>query len=115
MKEQGMGDIEFEAYVQKWDKDFDASAADMIQSGFIIDAIAKKHDLNWKQEDLDKKFTEYAIQTGIDKARIVEFYSRPEQMNRLTYSISEDKVIAFLLSSAKVSEVPAAKLKESLG
>lgn len=115
MKEQGMGDIEFEAYVQKWDKDFDASAADMIQSGFIIDAIAKKHDLNWKQEDLDKKFTEYAIQTGIDKARIVEFYSRPEQMNRLTYSITEDKVIAFLLSSAKVSEVPAAKLKESLG
>lgn len=115
MQEQGMGDVDFQAYVQKWDKDFDASAAEMIQSGFLIDAIAKKHDLNWTKEDLEKKFTEYAIQTGIDKARIEEFYSRPEQMNRLTYSITEEKVIAYLLSHAKVSEVSAAKLKESLG
>lgn len=115
MQEQGMGDQDYEAYVQKWDKDFESSAADMIQSSFLIDAIARKNDLNWTQEDLDKKFAEYAVQTGIDETRIREFYGRPEQTNRLTYTITEDKVVEFLKKSAKVTEVAADKLKESLG
>jgi trigger factor len=112
MQEQGMNDQDYQTYVQKWDKDFETSAAEMIQSGFLIDAIARKQDLNWTQEDLDKKFAEYAQQTGIDEARIREFYGRPEQMNRLTYTITEDKVVEFLKKSAKVTEVAADQLKE---
>lgn len=114
MQEQGMSETEFEAYSQKWDKDFAESASEMIQSGFLIDAIAKKHDLRWSQEDLDKKFDEYAAQTGIDKDRIKEFYSRPEQMNRVTYAITEEKVIEFLLKTAKVKEVSKDQLKEAM-
>jgi trigger factor len=115
MQEQGMGDQDYQTYVQKWDKDFENSASEMIQSGFLVDAIARENNLNWTQEDLDKKFAEYAQQTGIDEARIREFYSRPEQMNRLTYTITEDKVVEFLKNSAKVKEVDADQLKESLG
>jgi trigger factor len=115
MQEQGMGDEEFQAYVQKWDKDFEASAADMIQSGFLVDALARKLELSWTEEDLNKKFAEYAAQTGIDEARIREFYSRPEQTNRLTYSITEDKVVEYLTKSAKITEVAANQLKESMG
>ena len=114
MSEQGMSDSEFQIYTEKWDKDFENSAAEMIQSGFLIDAIAGKHDLKWNDEDLDKKFEEYASTTGIDKVRIKEFYSRPEQMNRVTYAITEDKVIAFLMNSAKVKEVSKDQLKETL-
>lgn len=115
MQEQGMSENDFEAYAEKWDADFESTAAEMIQSGFLIDAIAKKHDLRWSDEDLDKKFAEFAGQTGIDQARIKEFYSRPEQLNRLTYTITEEKVIEFLLKSAKVVEVPREKLAEQLG
>lgn len=115
MSEQGMSEADFGTYVQKWDKDFETSASEMIQSGFLIDAIAKKHDLKWNDADLEAKFEEYAKQTGIEIARIKEFYSRPEQMNRVTYMITEDKVIKFLLNAAKITEVPKAKLKESLG
>jgi trigger factor len=114
MVEQGMNENDFASYAEKWDKDFESSASEMIQSGFLIDTIAKKHDLRWTEEDLEKKFDEYAKQTGIDKARIKEFYSRPEQMNRVTYAITEEKVIDFLLKSAKVKEVSKDKLKESL-
>ena len=115
MVEQGMGENDFGSYAEKWDKDFESSASEMIQSGFLIDTIAKKHDLRWTEADLEKKFDEYAKQTGIDKARIKEFYSRPEQMNRVTYAITEEKVIDFLLKSPKVKEVSKDKLKESLG
>ncbi len=115
MQEQGMGEADFASYSEKWDKDFEASAAEMIQSGFLIDALARQHDLKWTEQDLENKFEEYAKQTGIDKARIKEFYSRPEQMNRVTYAITEEKVIEFLLKSAKVKEVSKDQLKEALG
>lgn len=111
MSEQGMSDTEFQQYVQKWDADFDKSAADMIQSSFLIDAIATKHDLICKKEDLENKFAEYAKQTGIEMTRIKEFYSKPEQMSRLTYMITEEKVVAFLTSSANIKEVE--KLEEA--
>ncbi len=114
MIEQGMGEADFGTYAEKWDKDFEGSASEMIQSGFLIDAIAGKHDLKWTEADLDKKFDEYAKQTGIEKTRIQEFYSRPEQMNRVTYAITEEKVIDFLLKSAKVKEVSKDKLKEKM-
>jgi trigger factor len=110
MSEQGMNDKDFDQYSEKWEKDFESTAAEMIQSGFIVDAIAKKHELSWNEQDLEAKFAEYAKQTGIDIERIREFYSRPEQNNRVTYMITEEKVISFLLGKSKISEVPKAKL-----
>ncbi|WP_374076216.1 hypothetical protein [Bdellovibrio bacteriovorus] len=65
-----------------------------------------------KKEDLDAKFAEYAQQTNIEESRIREFYGRPEQASRLTYMITEEKVIAFLNKSVKIKEVPAGSLKE---
>lgn len=105
MADQGMGENDFESYAQKWDKDFEATAAEMIQSSFLIDTIAKEHDLFAKEEDIEAKLKEYAQQSGIEEARIHEFYSRPEQRSRLSYMITEEKVITFLTSSAKIKEV----------
>jgi len=112
MGEQGMGPEDFASYVEKWDGDFEKSAKEMIQSSFLIDAIAKKHDLFANQADLDAKFAEYAQQTHIEEARIREFYARPEQSSRLSYMLTEEKVIKFLNTSVKIKEVPAGSLKE---
>lgn len=112
MSEQGMTDADFSAYVQKWDKDFENSAAEMIKSSFLVDAIAKKHDLISNNGDLDRKFAEYAQQTGITEDRIREFYGKPEQLNRLTYSLTEEKVMDFLMKTAKIKEVDKKDLKE---
>lgn len=112
MGEQGLPPDDFEDYVTKWNADFEKTAAEMIQSSFLIDTIARKENLLCKKEDLDQKFAEYAQQTGIEETRIREFYSRPEQMSRLTYQITEEKVIAHLMKSVKVKEVPASSLKD---
>jgi trigger factor len=113
MSDQGMSNADFESYVQKWDKDFENTASEMIQSSFLIDEIARKHDLIAKKEDIDAKLAEYAAQTGIDEARLREFYGRSEQLNRLAYMITEEKVISHLLKTAKVKEVSADQLKET--
>lgn len=112
MHDQGLSHAEFESYVQKWDSDFENTAKEMIQSSFLIDAIARKNDLVAKPEDVDNKLKEYAQQTGIEEARIREFYGKPEQMSRLTYMITEEKVIALLTKSVKIKEVPKGTFKD---
>lgn len=112
MSDQGMNEADFEAYVQKWDSDFAKTASEMIQSSFLIDALATEHDLLCKKEDLDAKFAEYAKQTGLEEARIREWYAKPEQASRLTYMITEEKVLKLLTDKAKIKEVDAKELKE---
>jgi len=112
MQDQGMQESEFEAYVTKWDSDFAKTAGEMIQSSFLIDKLAADNNLTCTEEDISKKFTEYAKQTGIEEARIQEWYSKPEQMSRLTYMITEEKVMKLLTEKAKIKEVDAKELKE---
>jgi trigger factor len=112
MQQQGMSEDEFTDYVSKWDKDFELTAKEMIQASFLVDEIARKHDLVCKKEDFDKKISDYAKQTGIEEARVLEFYSQREQMSRLTYTLTEDKVMAFLTSAAKIKMVDKKDLKE---
>ncbi len=112
LTQQGMTPDDFAAYTDKWEADFDTTAREMIQSGYLVDAVATKHELSYTDADLEKKYEEYAQQTGIDLARIKDFYSRPEQVQRLTYMITEEKVIDFLMKTAKVTEVKKENLKE---
>ncbi len=112
MTEQGMQPAEFEAYVQKWDADFATTAGEMIQSSFLIDKLAVDHNMICNEADLNTKFAEYAKQTGIEEPRVREWYSKPEQMSRLTYMITEEKVIKMITEKAKVKEVDAKELKE---
>lgn len=112
MTEQGMAATEFENYIQKWDADFAKSANEMIQSSFLIDKLASENDLICKQEDVNQRFEEYVKQTGIELARIKEWYSKPEQMSRLTYMITEEKVIKMLTAKTKIKEIDAKDLKE---
>jgi trigger factor len=107
-----MSDADYAEYVIKWDGDFANSAKEMIQSSFLIDAVARKHELVCTQEDVDQKFNEYAAQTGIELQKIQDFYNKPEQMSRLTYSLTEEKVIAHLMKTVKINEVDASKLKQ---
>lgn len=112
MSDQGMQETDFESYVQKWDADFAKTAGEMIQSSFLIDALATQHDLACKKEDVDAKFEEYAKQTGLEVDRIREWYAKPDQASRLTYMITEEKVIKLLTEKAKIKEVDAKELKE---
>ncbi len=112
MNDQGMQESDFNSYVQKWDADFAKTAIEMIQSSFLIDKLAIDNDLICKNEDVEKRFEEYSKQTGIDMPRIREWYSKPEQMSRLTYMITEEKVIKLLTEKAKVKEVDAKEIKE---
>jgi trigger factor len=113
MLDQGLSDAEFADYTTKWDSDFNTTASEMIQVGFIIDAIATKNEIRATKEDIEVKIAEYSKQTGLEPAKIEEFYSKPDQMQRLSYMITEEKVIELLTKTAKIKELPKDKIKES--
>lgn len=112
MKEQGMSEEEFKEYVQKWDKEFEQNAKEILQAAYITSEIAKKHELHAKKEDIDEKITEYAKSSGIEESRVREHFLRAEYSDRFIHGITEDKVFQFLVTKANVSEVSKDQLKD---
>jgi len=112
MSEQGMTEEQFTEYAQKWDQDFQNTAAEIIQSSFLVDAIAEQHQLQWTEEDIEAKMNEYVKQTGIELEKIKGYYGQPDQKQRLTYMITEEKVIKFLLDKAQKTEVESKNLSD---
>ncbi len=110
LKQQGLGDKDFDEYKTKWDKDFNDSATFMVKSSYLLDAIADKIGLRAKPEELDAKIEEYGAQTGIEMARIREFYNKPERRSRLSAQVTEEKVVNYLIEKAAITDVPKDKL-----
>lgn len=105
LSQQGLGESDFVEYKKKWDKDFEASATFMVKSTFLLDTLADKLGLRAKPSEIEQKINEYATQTGIEIARLNEFYGKPERRSRLAFQVTEEKVVNHLLSKAKITEV----------
>ena len=110
LKQQGMNESDFTEYKQKWDKDFEDSATFMVKSTFLLDSLAETLQLRAKPSEIEEKITEYAKQTGIEMARLNEFYAKPERRSRLAFQVTEEKVVNYLVSKAKITEVAKEKL-----
>lgn len=111
MKQQGLGEGDFEQYKVKWDDDFEKTARFMVHSTFLLDTLAHQLKLEASGEEIDNKIEEYAKQTGLEIGKIRQFYSKPERRSRLAFQITEQKVVDHLLQKAKVQEVESAQLK----
>ncbi|MCM2280504.1 MAG: trigger factor [Bdellovibrionaceae bacterium] len=115
MTQQGMPEDKFEEYRDKWEHDFNDTARFMIQSSFLTDTIAKEYNLYAEAKDIEAKLNEYATQTGIDVARVKEFYGEQDRRSRLAYQVTEEKVIDFLISKADLKEVSRAEIEKEEG
>ncbi len=110
LKQQGLSEKDFDEYKAKWGKEFEESATFMVKSTFLLDALADKLGLRAKPDELDAKIEEYGKQTGIEMDRLREFYNKPERRSRLSFQVTEEKVVNYLVGKAKVTEVSKDKL-----
>jgi trigger factor len=113
MEQQGMPHEQFEEYVQKWDQDFNKSAEFVIRSSLLINEIAKKENLFSSDDDFNQRLETYAKQSGIELEKIRGFYQKQENKSRLRFQMTEEKVMDFLISNAKLKEVTADKLTKT--
>lgn len=113
MKQQGLSEAELVEYKTKWDKDFDETAAFMIQTSFLIETIAEKNSLGATQKEVDERLARYAQQSGIEISKIREFYGHSrDRMNQIQYQITEEKVVNYLIEHADIKEVSADQLQK---
>lgn len=116
MKQQGMPESQFADYKTQWDADFEQTASYMIQSSFLIDKLASDNNLRAAPADIEAKLREYASTTGLDMARLNEFYGDKDRRARLAYQVTEEKVLDYLISKAKIDEVTKEEIaKENEG
>ena len=106
MTHQGLSEADFEEYKSKWDDDFNQSASFVVQSSFLVDSLADKLDLRPTPKDFEAKITEISQQTGLEQARLSEYYMQEENQSRLSFQIMEEKVVAHLIEKAEIKEVP---------
>lgn len=110
MQQQGFNQDQFKEYVAKWDQDFENSAKFIIQSSFLINAVADKHGLKATSNEMDERLTTYAAETGIEVKKLKEFYGQPDRQSSLRFQITEEKVVDYLISKANVRELSKDKL-----
>lgn len=110
-KQKGQPEEEIQAYIQKWGADFDKLAGEMIQAEFLVMEIAKQNGLEATQADFDQKMQEYANQTGIELARVTEYYNEENRQNQMLTTLTREKVVSFLTEKAKVTEIDKIKDK----
>ncbi len=110
LKQQGLEGSAVEDYKTKWADEMQKTATFMVQSSFLIDAIANKYDLRPKREDVDSKISEMAQQMKIEEQRVREYYQQRENLSGLHFQLMEEKVITFLIEKSNVSEVEKEKL-----
>lgn len=110
MQQQGMTQEQFEDYKNKWGEDFDKSAVFMVKATFLIDDIAKQNELHASEEDFEKKVNEISGQMGFPVDQLKEFYGAEDKKGNLMFTITQDKVLDFLISKASIKEVERDKL-----
>lgn len=92
-------------YKKKWASEIEDTAKFMVQSALLIDTLADEQKLHTTHADMNARMDLYAQQTGLERKKIEEFYGQPERRSRLSYQITEEKVVKQILSKAKVEEV----------
>jgi len=98
---------------EDFNKRYRESAEQHVKEMLILHAIAKKEGLSLTQEDLDAKYPQIAEEIGRDVAEIKGYYDKNrDAAEHLGAQIVEDKVVAFLLSSATITEVPKEELEQ---
>jgi trigger factor len=110
-KQRGQPDSEIQAYIQKWDSDFEKLAQEMIQAEFLVMEVAKLHNLEATEADFESKMKDYADQTGIELSRVLEYYSEETRKTQVMTTITRQKVVKFLSEKANVTEID--KIKET--
>lgn len=109
LKSQGMNDMDFSEYQNKWGADFDTTAKFMVQSAFLVDQLSEEENLRATDKDVDDKFAEMATKWNMEKEQIKKFYSERDGIQKMKYQLTEDKVYDFLLKNSQVEEVDKIK------
>jgi len=90
--------------VDKMSERFAPSAERMVRVSLLIDAIARKENIEASYSEIDAEMKAMAKDQGMEYEKVRETYSSEERMDALRDRLLERKVLGFLMENAEVTE-----------
>jgi trigger factor len=91
------------------DESFATAYRDMadkqVRGELILDAIASQEKISVEDAELDLKMEELAKQSNAELEQVKAYFSNPQSKEGLVGQILQDKVVAFVVEKAVVTEV----------
>ena len=93
-------------------ENYRATAIEQVSGNLILEAIGTQENIVAEESEIDAKLEEIATMANAPIDMVKKYYAGAEARSGLMAQIAEEKVVSFLLESAKVKEV-APKKEES--
>jgi trigger factor len=90
--------------VDKMSERFAPNAERMVRVGLLIDAIARKENIEASFSEIDAEMKAMAEAQGMEYGKVREMYSSEERMDALRDRLLERKVLDFMMKNAEVTE-----------
>lgn len=90
--------------VDKMSERFAPNAERMVRVSLLIDAIARKENIDASYSEIDAEMKAMAEARGMEYGKVREMYSSEDRMDALRDRLLERKVLGFLMENAEVTE-----------
>jgi trigger factor len=113
---RGLSRDQIEDHMEQLRAGSEQQANEQLKTFFIMDKIAEKLEIDVSEEEINGHIAQLAIQRGQRPERMREEMVRDGSLAQFRLQVREDKCIAKLLESAKITEVkPKKKTKKAAG
>ena len=106
---QGLPEEYLEEQMERLRAASEQQAGQQLKTFFIMDKVAEKLNIEVTEEELNGHIAQLAIQRGQRPERLREDMMRDGSLSQFRLQVREDKCIAKLLESAKITEVKPEK------
>ncbi len=112
--QRGLAREQIEEHMEQLRAGSEQQAAEQLKTFFIMDKVADKLKVEVNEEEINGHIAQLAIQRGQRPERMREQMLRDGSLEQFKLQVRENKCIAKLLESAKVTEVePKKKAKKT--
>ncbi|PLX89268.1 MAG: trigger factor [Desulfuromonas sp.] len=80
-------------------------AEQQVKGELILESIGELEKIEVADGDIDKKIEEIAAESNAPLNTVQDYFKKPEMREGLEYQVQHDKILAFLIAKAEVSEV----------
>jgi len=115
LMQRGLSREQLEEQMEQLQASSEQQAKEQLKTFFIMDKIAEKLEIEVSEEEINGHIAQLAIQQGQRPERMREQMLRDGSLTQFRLQVREDKCIAKLLESAKITEKKAEKKAKKAG
>lgn len=111
MQSQGMTPQALGITPENFRENYRTTAIEQVSGNLILEAIGRQEEISADPSEIDAKLEEIATMANAPIDMVKKYYAGAEARSGLMAQIAEEKVVGFLLESAKIKEVAPKKAK----